>query len=112
MDCYHSSGIIGAHVSGRFGTRRWRLLAYVGGALYAFFLITAPFEHHDITCEIKTPQHCTACNSSLVGSDPEAPSILGDCSLADAGRATTFQLIADGVLLSVRSTGRSPPTHS
>jgi hypothetical protein len=99
-------------MSGRFGDRRWRFLACVGGAVYAFFLITASFEHHDITCELKTPQHCTACNSSLVGSDPEAPVLLGAWSLADAGRAVTVQVIADGVLLSVRSTGRSPPTHS
>ena len=97
---------------GRFGDRRWRFLAWVGGALYAFFLITAPFEHHDIACHLKTPQHCTSCNSSLVGSDPEAPAAAGAWSLADAGRAIGFQLIADGVLLPVRSTGRSPPAQS
>ena len=99
-------------MSGRFGDRRWRFLACVGGMLYAFFLIAAPFEHHDITCELKTPQHCTSCNSSLVGSDPEAPILLGAWSLADAGRAGTLQVIANGVLLPVRSTGRSPPSHS
>jgi hypothetical protein len=87
-------------------------MAYIGGALYAFFLMTASFEHHDITCELKTPQHCTSCNSSLVGSDPEAPVLLGAWSLADAGRAGTLQVIANGVLLPVRSTGRSPPSHS
>jgi hypothetical protein len=97
---------------GRLGNRRFRSLAFVGGALYVFFLITAPFEHHDIACHIRTPQHCTSCNSSLVGSDPQTPAIFGAWPLADAGRAIDFQLIADGVLLPVRSTGRSPPTCS
>jgi hypothetical protein len=97
---------------GRLGGRRWRFLALVGGALYAFFLITAPFEHHDIACHLKTPQHCTSCSSSLVGSDPQTPAIFGDWHLADAGRTIDFQLIADGVLLAAHSTGRSPPSHS
>ena len=95
-----------------FGNRRWRFLTCVGGALYAFFLITAPFEHHDIVCHLRTPQHCTSCNSSLVGSDPQTPAIPSARHLADAGRAFDFQLIADGVLLPTRSTGRSPPAHS
>jgi hypothetical protein len=99
-------------MTGRFGDRRWRFLAFVGGALYAFFLIAAPFEHHDIACHLKTPQHCTSCNSSLVGSDPQTPAIFGNWRLADAGRANDVQLIADGVLLTARSTGRSPPSHS
>jgi hypothetical protein len=97
---------------GRLLTGRWRFLAFAGVALYACFLLIAPFEHHDITCEIKTPQHCTSCNSSLVGSDPETPVLLGAWSLGDAGRAGTLQVIANGVLLPVRSTGRSPPSHS
>jgi hypothetical protein len=96
---------------GRLDNRRWRSLAFVGGALYAFFLITASFEHHDIACHIRTPQHCTSCNSSLVGSDPQTPAIVGAWHLADAGRAIAFQAIVDDVLLPVRSTGRSPPTH-
>lgn len=99
-------------MNGRFGDRRWRCLAWVGGALYAFFLIAAPFEHHDIACHLRTPQHCTSCNSSLVGSDPQTPAIFGAWHLADAGRAIAFQPIANDVLLPVRSTGRSPPTHS
>jgi hypothetical protein len=97
---------------GRFGNARWRFLVYLGGALYAFFLITAPFEHHDSECHLKTPQHCTSCNSSLVSSDPQAPSVVGAWDPVDAGRAIAFQLLSDGVLLTVRSTGRSPPSRS
>ena len=93
------------------GDRHWRFLAYVGGAIYALFLITAPFQHHDILCHLKTPLHCTSCTSSLVGSDPHTLAIFGAWNLADAGRAVPFQLLAAGVLLPVRSTGRSPPSH-
>ena len=94
------------------GDRRWRFVTLVGGVLYAFFLILAPFEHHDLACHVRTPQHCTSCSSSLVGSDPDAPAVIGVSHLCDAGRAVSIQLLADGVLLPVRSTGRSPPRHS
>src|SRR5947207_1916828 len=96
----------------RSADRRRRALTVVGAALYALFLIVAPFEHHDLVCHLKTPQHCTSCSSSLLGSDPHTPAIVGAWDLADAGRAIAVHLIADGVLLPVRSTGRSPPHHS
>jgi hypothetical protein len=85
--------------------------AYIGAALYVAFLVTMPFEHHDLLCELKTPQHCTACTSSQPSTDPHSPAILGDWQLSDAGRAVAFLPIADGVLLSVRSSGRSPPVQ-
>jgi len=85
------------------------LLAFAGGALYALFLIVAPYEHCDLVCHLKTPLHCTSCSSSLVGSDPHTPALVGAWDLADAGRAVVESVIADGVLLPVRSTGRSPP---
>src|SRR5882672_8077706 len=68
-------------------THRWRRLAMTGLALYAIFLLTSQFEHHDLLCELKTPLHCTACTSSVVGSDPTAPAALGAWQLADAGSA-------------------------
>ena len=80
--------------------------------MYALVLILAPFEHHDIACHLKTPQHCTSCSSSIVGSDPSAPASVGACSLSDAGRAVGDQLLAEDILLPVRSTGRSPPAHA
>ena len=91
------------------GIRRSKFL---GVALYAVFLVTAPFEHHDLVCHLKTPQHCTSCASSQLSSDPQTPAILGTWHLNDAGRAITIQLVVDGTLLPVRSTGRSPPSHS
>ena len=86
-----------------------RRLALVGLAIYAVFLVASPFEHHDLLCHLKTPQHCTSCSSSQLGSDPHTPLILGAWHLADAGRAVSFQFLAEGTLLAVRSTGRSPP---
>jgi hypothetical protein len=81
-------------------------------ALYTVLLCAAAFEHHDVACELKTPQHCTACTSSAVGSDPHALSLPGGFALADAGSAAAADLRADSILLVVRSTGRSPPPHS
>jgi len=80
----------------------------LGAVLYAAFLLTAPFEHHDLLCHIKTPQHCTSCSSSLLGSDPHAPGVL-PVQLSDAGRAMARLTLAQSVLFVVRSPGRSPP---
>jgi hypothetical protein len=97
---------------GRAGDRRWRSLRFVGVALYALFLVTAPFEHHDLSCELKTPQHCTSCTASQLGPDPHTPAVIGNDRLADAGRAIAFVVTSAGVLLQVKSTGRSPPVHA
>lgn len=85
---------------------------YVGGALYVLFLLTAPYEHHDLACHLKTPLHCTACASSVVGSDPHPPDIIGTWHLADAGRTPGTLIPSAGALLAVQSTGRSPPAVS
>ena len=90
--------------------RRLRVLAFAGLAIYALFVVASPFEHHDLSCELKTPQHCTACTSSLLGSDPDAPTTLDSSRLTDAGTALSVQLLADGALLPARASGRSPPT--
>jgi len=85
------------------------LLRLTGIALYAAFLVFASFEHHDLICHIKNPQHCTACTASQLGTDPDSPAIVGAWQLADAGRAVAFQPLVEGVLLARPSTGRSPP---
>ena len=91
--------------------RRWRSAAFVGAALYAIFLLTAPFEHHDLLCHIKTPQHCTSCASSLLGSDPHAPAVF-TLQLSDAGRAMARYTLPESLLFAVQSSGRSPPVAS
>jgi hypothetical protein len=87
-----------------------RRLALVGVALYALFLIASPFEHHDLQCELKTPQHCTSCTSTQLGSNPQTLLNPGVWHLADAGRAVGVDLLDKDTLLVVRSTGRSPPS--
>jgi len=93
----------------RTRTPRARLLTAVGLALYAFVLVTLPFEHHDLVCHLKTPQHCTSCASSPLGSDPHALSMPGTARLADAGSAVVPEPTLEGAVLATRSTGRSPP---
>ena len=85
------------------------LLRLAGIALYAAFLAVASFEHHDILCHLKNPQHCTSCSASQLGTDPDSPAIVGAWHLADAGCAVSFQPLAEGVLLANQTTGRSPP---
>jgi hypothetical protein len=87
-----------------------RSLVFAGALLHALFLVTAPFEHHDLSCELKNPQHCTACTSSVLGPDPGTLASPGARQLADAGSAVPLQVLADSILLAVRTSGRSPPT--
>lgn len=87
---------------------RSRLLTVVGLALYAAVLVASPFEHHDLVCHLKNPQHCTSCSSSQLGSDV-LPLATPPACLADAGAAVAHDELLDGALLAVRSTGRSPP---
>jgi hypothetical protein len=81
-------------------------------ALYALFLIASPFEYHDLSCELKTPQHCTSCTSTQLGSDAPIALTPGAAQLADVGRATAFVVLDEGTLLVVRTTGRSPPARA
>ena len=98
-------------VAGRLLVPRRHALTLVGVAMYAVFLATAPFEHHDLVCHLKHPLHCTSCTSSVLGSDPDGQMAAGAVRLADAGSAIALQATSDGVLLTVRSTGRSPPSR-
>jgi hypothetical protein len=91
--------------------RRVRRLGFVAGALYALMLVVAPFEHHDLACHQKTPQHCTSCSTTIVGSAPSELATDGACALTDAGRAFADPTLAQGTLRPVRSTGRSPPAR-
>jgi hypothetical protein len=101
-------------MQGRWADRGARTLGFVGLTLYAVFLVASPFEHHDRLYAIKTrtPQHCTACASSLVGADPNSPAMPGASQLTDAGSAVSIQVLAADTLLAVRSAGRSPPAHA
>jgi hypothetical protein len=84
-------------------------VAALGFAFYAVFLLTTPFLHHDLACEMKTPQHCTACTSSVLGANPHFLIAPGASQLDDAGCATAESVVVEDLLLGVRTTGRSPP---
>jgi len=89
--------------------RRRSLFGWLAVGVYATFLVVAAFEHHDLLCHVRCPQHCVACASSQPGPAPRASTVAPACSLADAGRAVIVQPVISGVLLVVRSSGRSPP---
>ena len=90
--------------------RRPNAYAVVGVTIYALFLVTAPFEHHDLVCHFKTPTHCTACTSSLVGADPKPRAAAGAARSRRTPAARSPSTSSPtGFLLTVRSTGRSPP---
>ncbi len=93
-----------------YGRRARSVLA--GLTLHALFLFASPFAHHDVVCHLKTPQHCASCTASPLGAAPAAPAPVGSWLLADAGCALTALPSISGALLTVRSTGRSPPFHS
>jgi hypothetical protein len=78
-------------------------------AAYAILLSTSAFEHHDLLCELKTPLHCTACTSSLVGSDPVRSAVVGTWTLTDLGFAFSVEITTHGIFVPVCSPGRSPP---
>src|SRR5262245_27978733 len=88
---------------------RGRRLILAGLAMFAAVLVLSPFEHHDLACHLKTPQHCTSCSSSQLGSDVEPLVTPGASRLTDAGAAVPSDVLLEGALLTVRTTGRSPP---
>jgi hypothetical protein len=88
------------------------IVKWLGVALYAAVLVVAPFTHHDLVCHFKNPQHCTACTSNQLGTDPAALRAPRFRPLVDAGRAVQIHALAEGVLLAADSTGRSPPRQS
>lgn len=105
-------GVSLADMLGTFQAPRWKRPVLLGVIFHLLFLVTTPFEHHDLACHLKTPLHCTACASSPLGSDPHALQIPNTSQLADAGQAVAFFLVMKSAVLPVRSTGRSPPASS
>jgi hypothetical protein len=90
---------------------RWRLrrAALAGVILHALVLLAAPYEHHDLVCHLKTPQHCSSCVSSQPGPDSRLPRPPGAAALEAAGWVHAPELVAAGALLAVPDASRSPP---
>ena len=96
----------------RGGMSRWRRFTALAFVLYALFLVTAEFEHHDLSCELKTPQHCTSCASSQIGADPHVHAALDTFVLTEAGSPAGVRLLPESALLTNACSGRSPPSFS
>ena len=92
------------------GARRYIRLAALAAAFYSIVVAAAAFEHHDFLCHLLHPQHCTACAASQPSGDPQTLTPPKASQLADAGFAVTTLVMAQGALLPLRSTGRSPPS--
>jgi hypothetical protein len=107
-----SRRIIDLMIFGQTPTGRRRSLTIVATLFYVLVLAGSAFEHHDLVCHLKNPQHCTACTASQLGADPPALAADASSSLNDAGGAVAVHGDAVGALLTARSTGRSPPTHA
>jgi hypothetical protein len=92
------------------GLYRWRRLAVAAVVIYSVFLATAEFEHHDLACHFKTPFHCTSCAGSPLSVNPDTPAVPDASGLVDAGRAIAADVLSEGALLALHSSGRSPPS--
>jgi hypothetical protein len=93
--------------------RRWRQrLSLLGVVVHALFLLATPFQHHDLVCHLKTPQHCTSCTASPAARRTDAPQASGPVILADAGRPVSIEPTSESALLADRQPGRSPPSPS
>jgi hypothetical protein len=90
--------------------RPLRRFALLGLVLHTLSVAAAPFGHHDLICHLKTPQHCTSCTSSPVGSSANLHSTAGAAVLHDTGAAAPVIPVADSALLVVSTNGRAPPT--
>jgi hypothetical protein len=89
--------------------RRLPIIALVGVGFHLLVLAAAPFEHHDLICHLKTPQHCTSCASNPLGSESRISAVAGACRLADAGRIVALDALPEHARLAVSTHGRSPP---
>ena len=90
----------------RLGLRRSTLLGLV---LHVAVLAAAPFEHHDLACHLKTPQHCSSCAFSPVGTSASAEPAPATGHLVDAGSAVSLRPVPIRIVDTPCITGRSPP---
>jgi len=92
--------------------RRIRRLALASVLCHALILLAAPFEHHDLICHLKTPQHCTSCVASPAGTRADLSLSVGAARLADAGAVVPVSLASPSTGVTLRTPGRSPPAVS
>jgi hypothetical protein len=86
-----------------------RRLTLLGVVLHAAVLAAAPFEHHDLVCHLKTPQHCSSCTSSPVGAGSVRAPAPAAGHLVEAGSAVSLEATPESAVFAPRTVGRSPP---
>ena len=96
----------------RAGRERLRLLSFIGVVVHALFLLGTPFQHHDLICHLKTPQHCTSCTASPAARRSDAPVATGACMMNEAGAPACFEASAESAVVGDRRSGRAPPAQS
>lgn len=77
--------------------------------LYACILLGAPFLHHDLLCHLRSRLHCTSYTSNQFAPRVESGDQLAQWRLPEAGQPGTPRVVPRDTLLTVRTTGRSPP---
>ena len=90
--------------------RRFQRATWLAAALHVLLLGVGSFEHHDLICHLKTPQHCVACASNPLASESRISTAPGACGLVDAGQIFAHHVLSEGALLAVGTNGRSPPS--
>ncbi len=93
----------------RFNARPRPAGVLVALALFAAVLFATPFLHHDLSCHLKTPEHCTACVASPLASRIETGIDWTATPLRRAGRVELPSRDAAVSVVPPLSIGRSPP---
>ena len=78
-------------------------------AFYVLATALLPLGHHDVVCHLKSSTHCNSC---LVGSSGESAAqltMLGACTLKDAGHTLTFGVRHFEFAPHTVRSGRAPP---
>ena len=78
-------------------------------AVYAVLLAANPLLHHDVSCHLKSPTHCTSCTASPWASRIESGVPLVSEPLPDAGRVVAAGPTSVRVAFRLAPAGRSPP---
>src|SRR5581483_2031087 len=78
-----------------------------GLAIYVLFLLIGPFLHHDLACELKTPQHCTVCCSPSARRDARRPPRRSDFLLLTTVSSNGGTYAMQACVLRIARRGRS-----
>jgi hypothetical protein len=90
---------------------RWahdfRVFLAVGA--YLVVLVGGPLGCHDLTCHVKSPTHCSACQMSPTSSGAEPRAVIEDFSNGPSARIELHSAPTVSATAVYRIPGRSPP---